>query len=166
MINLFLFYVFLALAPKDFSLGASPAPLPSLAAAPLTAGDIKSLGREFSKAQGTELEAIKHRQSIELKELLASQAALYKEWNKKEQTERHKYFEAHKGAERRTYIKDFILRREAFLKLQKDDKVRRLSDQEVHLKSLKEDQAVKLREFREYLNRGVRPPERFWPDGR
>lgn len=168
VLGVFVFYGHgLAASPlPQISALPSPAPSPSLTAPEkLSADEAKTMAREFGKAQSAELEGLKHRQALELRELKASQSAHYKEWNKREIENRHKFMAEHQGAEVRAYIKDFIARREALLRIQKDEKTQRVREQEVHLKALKDDQAAKLKEFRECLSRGERPPASLWPAG-
>jgi hypothetical protein len=143
--------------------GASPS---QSAAAPetITPGVGKRLLREFQAAQSSELKGMKHRHKLELKELKASQAARKKEWEKREKEARHKFFaENRRGPDRRAYITDFIERRRAFFQMLTDERNQRVHEQEVREKALKNDQAQRLKEFKEALARNEAPPTRLWP---
>lgn len=145
-------------------LTSSPLPEASPSVSSLPEGDAKKLLKEFTKAQGLELAAFKRRQSSELKELKASQAARAKEWDKKEKEARHQFFASHsKGPERRAYIQDYKSRREIFLKIQSDELAQRVRNYGVHLQTLKSGQAERLRQFKSYLDRKEQPPSDLWP---
>lgn len=145
------------------SASAVPTPAPSVVKM-LTQSEAKSLLSEFQKAQASELKALDHQNKMELVELQASQNARYKEWKKKEADARHAFFETHKaGAEQRKYVQDFIQRRDALFAILADEKASRAHEQEVRRKSFREEQDLKLREFKEFLGHGERPPARLWP---
>lgn len=162
------------------STGVTPSPIavPSLAISPspgasVTAGsrlsddEAKKLLKEFGKAQAAELQALKHRQSVEYQELKASQSARLKEWETREKELRHKYFAEHsKGPDRRAYIKDFIERRKAFHQMLSEERVQRQKSQESRLKAVQEDQALRKREFQEKVKEGERPSNSLWPEYR
>ncbi len=123
--------------------------------------------REFQKAQLGEIRAFEHRQKFELRELKASQGARQREWEKKEREDRHKFFLDHiKGPDRRTYVGDFLERRKLFMKILSDERQSRGSELDIKLRSLKEEQLDRLREFRDYLDRRVRPPMTLWPEAK
>ena len=141
--------------------GPSPTPSPVATLAP-AAG--KTMLREFQRAQGNELKAADHQAKSATKELKASQAARQKEWERTEKEARHKFFAEHAaGAERRTYIHDFLDRRKSFLQLLSDEAAQRAHERDVHLQSLKEDQASRLKEFQAALDAGHKPEDRLWP---
>ena len=143
-----------------------PSLLPSPAAVPekITAADSKLLLKEFQKAQSTELKALEHRHKLELKELKAASSLRQKEWEKREEEARHKFFAEHtRGPDRRGYIKDFMERRKVFQQLLKDEGVNRAHEQDVRLKAMKQDQASRLKEFQTALGRGERPSQSLWP---
>jgi hypothetical protein len=143
---------------------ASVAPVEAPAVAKLTAADAKSLLKEFQRAQSSELKALSHRQKLELRELKAAQKARQKEWERREKEARHKFFaQNHKGPDRRAYIKDFIARRESFIKMISDERSQRSNEQDVRIRSLRQDQGARLREFKEALQKGERPADRLWP---
>ena len=143
----------------------SPSPLVVPSSVPLSDGDSARLLKEFKKSLATELQALEHRQKLELVDLKASQVARHKEWEKKEQESRHKFFESHpKGVDTRAYVKNFVNRRKAVLQIQADEILQRKHQNEVRFKSIKEDHIVRLKEFQEYLNRRERPPVRLWPE--
>jgi hypothetical protein len=97
-------------------------------------------------------------------ELKASQSARQTEWENTERAARRKFFDEHqKGAEKRAYMHDLNERRSAFHAILSDEKTQRLRDQEVRRKSVKDDQEMKYKEFKEYLDRGERPPASLFP---
>lgn len=151
------------------SAGASPAGSPSPAAspsppAPLNDGQKKQLLRQFARANTAEIEALKHRNAMDLKELEASHRARAKEWEEKEKSARRKFFAEHtQGPDRRQYVKDMQARREAFQKILMDEKAQRLREYEVRIKSMQDDQFERKKEFKQFLSRGERPPSRLWP---
>ncbi|MGK5086357.1 hypothetical protein WDW86_02270 [Bdellovibrionota bacterium FG-2] len=142
-----------------------PSPVPALKPAALSTEEIQRLLREFQRAQIAEVRAFEHRQKFELRELKASQAARQREWEKKEREDRHKFFLDHtKGPERRAYITEFLDRRKMFMKILSDERASRGSELDVKLRSLKEEQQDRVREFRDFLDRRERPPVTLWPD--
>jgi hypothetical protein len=132
----------------------------------MSKSDQRSLLNEFQKAQRSEAAALEHRQGLELKELKASQAARLKEWEAQDHEARRKYFQDHpKGEEKRAWIRDSRERHKALLSLYTEERNQRTHDFEVRRKSVKDDQAAKLKEFQEYLKKGEKPPQRLWPSG-
>jgi acyl-CoA synthetase (NDP forming) len=122
--------------------------------------------KQFNKAQDNEMAALKHRHKSEMKELRAAHKAQLNEWESKERQARHQFFANNKGGpERRTYVQDYLRRREVLLKIQSDDEDRRSQEQSVRVDSLKNDQSQRLKEFQDFLNRGERPPARLWSNG-
>jgi hypothetical protein len=141
----------------------SPAPSPSLQS--LTANvDTKSLLKEFTRAQSMELKALEHRNKFEWKELKAAQDFRQKEWEKAEKEARHQFFANHqKGPDRRTYIQDFIKRREIFRKHLIEEKTQKTHDHENHIARLKKEQAANLEQFKKLLDKKLIPPADLWP---
>ncbi len=119
---------------------------------------------EFKRAQANELRALEHRHGLELRDLKASQAVRLKEWETKETDLRHKFFADNpKSPDRRTYVKEFIDRRKAFLQILFDERNRRTQEQKVRQTSVRDDQLQRLKEFEAYLQKGERPPTHLWP---
>ncbi len=153
----------------------SPSPSPSAAPPPrpsptplsktVTKAEGKQLLAEFGKAQRSETKALEHRQSFEQKEMKASQAARRKEWLAKETDKRHKFLQDHhEGPETRAYIRDYLDRLKALDQIAKDERERRTREQKIRAKSVKDDQTARLKEFNEYLAKGLRPPASLWPE--
>lgn len=133
-------------------------------AAALNQGEAATLLQQFSNAQKTEVKAMNHRQNFELKELRISQDTRLREWEKAERAARIQFFEVHtKGPDRRTYIQDFIKRRELVRKQFVDQRTQKISDHEASLKVLKDDQAQKMNQFRESIQKGDLPSQDLWP---
>lgn len=120
--------------------------------------------KEFDRALKTEMQALKHRQEFELKELKASQAARQKEWDSKEITARHEFFAKNdKPPEKRQWVHDHIMRREMMLKMMQEEYDQRKSQHEVHEKTLATDQEMRRKAFRQFVNNKQMPPARLWP---
>ncbi|MBI2712728.1 MAG: hypothetical protein HYX41_07745 [Bdellovibrio sp.] len=123
-----------------------------------------SLMHQFIIAQKSEIKAFDHRKKFELKELKASQDRRLHEFEKTEKEARHKYFETHtKGEERRAYVQEFIKRRDAFRASLVDERTRKNSELETSLKSIKEDQAAKFKQFKTEVQKGDIPAKDLWP---
>ncbi len=140
---------------------ASPSPLP-----PPTAAEIRQLRSEFARAQKAELDALKHRQSIDLTELKASQKARRKEWEHQEEAKRHEFFAKNPGGPaRRQYMQDYRDRYRAMETILTDEMNRMKGDSSARYNSVKDDEAQKNKEFEEFLGKGLRPPRGLWPGG-
>lgn len=122
--------------------------------------------REFIKQQKKEINKILDQRKIQLKELKASQAKQMSEWEASEVIKRRQFFRMHpKGADKRDFILDRDLRRIALKNSFISERKHIENDYEVRIKSLKEDQASKLEEFKTLLAQGELPPLRLWPVG-
>lgn len=123
-----------------------------------------SLLHQFISAQKSEVKALDHRRRFELKELKAAQDSKLLAFEKNEKEARHAFFEKHtKGSERRTYVQDFLKRREAFKAELLEERTKKLSEFDSSLKEIKEDQAVKFKAFRDLVQKGETPPKDLWP---
>ncbi len=130
----------------------------------ISSNESKALLSEFTKAQRTEIKALEHRYKFEMRELKASQNARRREWEKKEQEARHHFFADHsQGRDRRAYVQDFIRRRELLTQMLTDERTQRIHDQEVRSAAVSEEQASRLKSFKQALDQGVRPPLDLWP---
>lgn len=146
--------------PSPSPTEGSPSPLMSASPAP----NKKLLLKEFLKAQASEFRAVQHRLQFEAKELKASQEVREREWTKNEKGARHQFFDAHEqGSERRTYIRDFIQRRDEMYRHFADERKQRKLDQESRLSTLKAEQTKKLEDFKKSLNEGQVPLQSLWP---
>jgi hypothetical protein len=149
------------------TLSPSPSPVASALPTPtpsLTPTEMKTLLKEFQKAQKTELKALEHRHKFELKELKSSQDVRWREWKKKEAQARHKFFdEQSKGPERRAYIAEFLEKQESLRKLLIEEKKKRIQEQAVDLAALRQEQHVRYEEFKKLVQGGQRPPIHLWP---
>jgi hypothetical protein len=157
-------------ASPDASASPSDSPSPDLSPSPaasyasITAAEGRALLRDFLDAHRRELHALEARQSTDLRELKSFQALRLKEWKEQENAARRKYFEEHlAGAERRAYMKDRGRRYEAFRQILSDERATRVRENEARVGSLKSEQAARLMEFKEFLDRGQRPPAELWP---
>ncbi|MGK5085684.1 hypothetical protein WDW37_20540 [Bdellovibrionota bacterium FG-1] len=130
----------------------------------MDAAEGRKLFQEFRRAQSFEIKALEHRQKLEIKEMKAIHGVRQKEWERREKDARHKFFAEHShGPDRRTYIKDFMERRKVFLQMMADERANRIREQDVRLRSVKQDQRARLKEFQEALQRGERPKANIWP---
>ncbi len=162
--------IFLGLA-FIFLCAATPSPSPSSFQSPdpLFSGSFDEkywagLFKEFTQAQRIELKALAHRQAFEWKELEASQKARKREWDKKEKEGRHQFFEEHsQGTERRTYVKDFVQRRELFTKRFMEEKKQKNLEQLARLEAVRQNQKQKLQEFKKQIDQHQIPASSLWP---
>ena len=130
----------------------------------LTGVEAGSLMHEFISAQKSEIKAFEHRKKFEVKELKSSQEKQSLEFEKKEKEARHEFFEKHsKGEERRAYVQDFIKRRDAFRNGLADERNRKNSELDSALKNIRNDQFLKLKQFRELIQKGETPSRELWP---
>ncbi len=137
---------------------ATPSP------APVTGEEALSLRREFSRAQVSEFAALKHQQSLEFRELQASQTARRRAFEATERDARRQYFQANpEGPKRRAYVQQLMERRRGLVGILSDEMSRRKKEQASARESLQFDQAQKRKEFQESLSRGVRPSAELWP---
>jgi hypothetical protein len=143
----------------------SPSAEPSPDNRPLTHAEKALLLREFKNAQRSAVRAFDHRQRMEFKELDASQKSRLKEWTQGERVARRKFFdENRKGAERRKYMQDYLAREKALRQVLHDERETRKRENDVRLKAVKEDHALKLKEFDALIKQGIRPSESLWPN--
>jgi hypothetical protein len=148
---------------------SSPTPTPSFSPSPFSSPvsspvNRNILLREFLRSQKSELKSLEHQHKFDLKELKASQEAREKEWRKKEDDARHKFFETHsEGSARRAYVQDFILRRDALKKYFNDERAQRKQEQDVRISAIRQDQGLRLKDFKQALEKGVSPSAVLWP---
>ncbi len=157
--------------PAAFA-GSAPAPLvqasPAVQAtsspAPLSPEEVLSLRREFGRAQVTEFAALKHQQSLEIRELQASQAARRRTFETTEREARRRYFDSNReGPKRREYVHQLMERRRGLAGILSDEMSRRKKEHASAREALQFDQSQKRKEFLESLSRGVRPAQDLWP---
>lgn len=145
----------------------SPSVLPSPEASPfvpLTVAERRALLADFTQRQKEELRVMDRRQKAEMKDLEASQTARDREWKSQERARYMEMSKARKsGAEIRAYVHDRRDRRRALLAIFTDEKNQRKREQDARRRSIIEDQAMRLKEFQQFLDRGERPPSRLWP---
>ena len=149
----------------------APSPTPSMSPSPvaslsgkLSVSDAAKLLVDFQRAQANELKALDHRQKMELKELKYSQSARQKEFENREKESRHVFFREHsEGPKRRDYVKDFLERRTVMISVMKEEKSKRAIEQDIYVSAVRDDQATKLKEFKEALAKSEKPPESLWP---
>ena len=142
----------------------TPSPSPLTTAGKLSVPDAARLLVDFQRAQSNELKALDHRQKMELKELKYSQAAREKEFETREKESRHIFFREHsEGPKRRDYVKDFLERRTVMISVMKEEKSKRAIEQDIYVSAVRDDQATKLKEFKEALARSEKPAESLWP---
>lgn len=106
--------------------------------------------RSLRKDQKLDLKVFIHLQKSELSGFRAAQEIELKEWENGEKKKRHKFFEDHPaGAERRSYIQDFIKRRDDLHRQIAFDKAQKIKEQNAKLKSFREEQDEKLKKLLE-----------------
>ncbi|MDR3607207.1 MAG: hypothetical protein P4M08_07500 [Oligoflexia bacterium] len=146
--------------------GASPAPASSVKEHGLSAAECNRLLADFQKAQAAELQKLKRANQAEMKAYDVSFNSRYRAWVTKEKDARHKYFRDHsdlKREEKRAYIADYKDREKIFLQMGSEERQRRSAAQNARIDSVKSDQQSHLKEFKEILSHGDRPPVYLWP---
>lgn len=131
---------------------------------PLGFSAARKLQYQYDKALSIELEALRQRGKKDLSELKLAQGVALKAWEEKEKVDRKQYFRDHpRSEERRAYIRDFVQRRNNFLKSQEEVKNQRAQSLEIELKALRAAHNIKLKEFKNFLMQGQEPPQELWP---
>ncbi len=116
----------------------------------LSSPEMKSLRKD----QKLDLKVFIHLQKSELSGFRATQEIDLKEWEAGEKKKRHRFFEDHMaGAERRSYIQDFIRRRDDLHRQIAFDKAQKIKDQNSKLKSFREEQDEKVKKLLEQLKK-------------
>ncbi len=119
--------------------------------------------RDLIQVQRAEIKAVENRHKIELKELKISQESHEKEWKKNEDKARHQFFKTHThGPERRSYIQDFIVRRENLKNLLIQEKNKKKEDQSAQLVNVREKQVLRLKAFQDALEKGMALDSSLW----
>ncbi|MEO5969135.1 MAG: hypothetical protein ABIQ95_04345 [Bdellovibrionia bacterium] len=104
------------------------------------------------KDQKLDLKVFNHLQKSEYKGFRAAQETQLKEWEAHESKERHKFFGEHEtGTERRTYVQDFMKRREDLLRQISEDKAKKIVEQNAKLKTFRDGQEEKIKQLSEKL---------------
>jgi len=110
------------------------------------------------------MKALEHRQKIELRELNASQKARLREWEAGEKTAIQTYLKAkHSGKEIRSYTQDRATRHGVLLSMQAEERKQRANEQDVRRRALFDEQSLNLKESKQFLSKGERPPDKLWP---
>ena len=108
--------------------------------------------KKLLKDQKLDFKVFAHLQKSEFNGFRAGQEMQLKEWENNEKKERHKFFSEHpSGSERRTYIQDFMKRREALLQQIGAEKARKVIEQNAKLKVFRDDQEEKIKQLSEKL---------------
>ncbi len=124
----------------------------------------RSLRVEFRKAQVSYLQAEKHRQTTEIKEIRAVQKVRKAEWEQKEKLERKTFFDQNReGPKRREYVKNFLQRRKDFLQFQRDELTSKMKEHRIRMESIRAEQKDKHKEFDSQLKQGLQPRSELWP---
>lgn len=119
---------------------------------------------KFQKAQRAELRNLDKKDKLEQKSLKTTQKARLRKWEEDEKKARYEYFETHvKGPDRRSYIQEFLQRREKLLQEMKEEKAKLTQTQEVRRKQLKMEQAENFEKFQKSIDSGETPSQELWP---
>ena len=150
--------------------GVVPVAVPTPAVAPtpepvkIAAAEGQQLFKNFDRAQSTYLNALKHRQKIEIDELTANQKHRTKEWERAEREKRLAYFEKNRaGKDRRVFVKEFIESRKIFQRVLKEELTTRKKDFATRRKSAVVELSESRKKFRAALAKGLRPDDSLWP---
>ncbi len=175
-------FCLIACVPGSDSVGAPVgSPSPSLSPSPVSSGSpvatqvtqveesitpaaAKTLMIEFGRAQVTQMKALKHRNQFEYKEFLSTQDFKFKDWKKKEQATRLRFFDEHtSGVERRDYVKSYREKLDARFKEMAFEKSKKSSELELKLNELQNEQVKRLEQVKKLLESGKRPAANLWP---
>jgi hypothetical protein len=126
--------------------------------------DKKKIATEYEQAQSMEVEALKHRQKIELEEIKASHLVRRKEWEEREKQAWIKFQDEHESKkDRAEFIKGKADRKKILEQLFKQEVETSINSSKARIKATIQDQENKKREFEQSLKKGVRPAEALWP---
>jgi hypothetical protein len=140
------------------STGGGPSPTGS------SGYDRKFMTSEFKHAQDSELKAFESKEKSEANAMAASQKARRSDFERKERTDRQKFFkDPHTGVEKRAYVKSMLARRDELKKKLSDEKAQYQKDAEERLEALVDDQQRKRDAFQTALKKGERPADNLWP---
>lgn len=104
--------------------------------------------KSLLKEQKLDLKIFVHLQKSDLSGFKAAQDVQLKEWESNEKKIRHKFFSEHPGgAERRSYIQDFMKRREDLFRQLASDKAQKTKEQSAQLKEFREGQEDKVKKL-------------------
>jgi hypothetical protein len=149
--------------PTSPAPSSAPSPLSEPSPIPLSRSEKATLLANFLRAQRAAVSGLQHQQKLEAQALSTAHRAAFKEWWKRELDAFREYRKGHKGPQIRSYYKDLMARQKVFLRIQADERARRTQENKARLDSEREEQQRNQKEFRVYLDRGMRPPDRLWP---
>jgi hypothetical protein len=130
----------------------------------LSSAEGKSLLKKLTAMQSEELKALERTYQADAKRLKASQKERLMMWESAEKEARHLYFKDHpNGPERRTYIQEFLKRREQLVHDLSAEKDQLKKSFEQKVLDLKKAHAEHLTRARSFVDSGAQPPEELWP---
>jgi hypothetical protein len=154
------------------SSGVSPVPTPSSNGLQFSVQSLQKLGaderarvwRDFQQAQRNQKLALQHQLEFEWNELKTSQKRKKREWESQEKSARHEFFKKNSsGASRRSYVQDFLKRRDEFRAQQKAELENLKIEKESRLNALQTEQKDRAETVRRLLSEGVQPGVELWP---
>ncbi len=126
--------------------------------------DARVLLREFQDAQQAELNRVLAKEKAAERDLKNAQASKQKDFDQTEKIARRKFFaDQHPGAEKRTYMRDLLQRRDVFRKALADERSKAKDESDERVRALKDTQNGNLLKFKDALSRGERPADTLWP---
>lgn len=118
--------------------------------------ELRKMQWSFRQEQKSALKKLQSQQVAEQKSLKTQLDTELKDWEKKEKELRHLYFKEHsQGSDRRTYIQDFLKRRQDKLNDITSRKTALLDRHKRELNDLKETQKQALKKYNQELIDGV-----------
>ncbi len=144
---------------------ATLSPSPAQIAVSLTAAEKKKLLSDFKKAQSEEEKNLDRLEKTATKDIQAAQSSKIKEWRNQERKARRIYFDQHTSAERRTYVQDYLKRKESFEQSLKDELAASRWNFKTKRDQLKTAQKEKEEKFKAAVDQNVQPAADLWPNG-
>jgi len=130
----------------------------------ISAAEGKALLKKLVALQGEEIRARERLYQSDLKQLKVSQKEGLYAWEASEKEARHLFFKDHQnGPERRTYIQDFLKRREQFIHERGAEKEQLKRDLEEDILGLKAIHSENLIRAKTTIESGMMPDEDVWP---
>jgi hypothetical protein len=145
---------------------ASPTvtPTPSPTPMPVSAAEKKSLQKDFDRAQIQEEKYLSRLESADERNFQNAQTSQQKNWRLNERRVRRQFFDQHmSGPARRTYVQDYLQRKEKFDEALKEEAERVKAARKSKHELLKKTQMQNKTMFQKSLDANQRPSGSLWP---
>ncbi len=131
---------------------------------PLSDFKKKKLKIEYQRALQTELLALGHQHSLELKELDLTLSKERRKWMLRLKPKKEDYFKKNKSVhKRRQYLFEEKKAIRNFDLSQKNERAERVIEQERRREKISSRQKNYFKKFNSFLTQGKRPPDELWP---